>query len=913
MDRLINELNLSPTDAYKRIQQVVEHVNIVVGTLGSEDWSLDQVEVGNLPTKDEESTESDETEDAIDIHADDNFDDELAEVFSPIKGNVVFAAAGEGWGFSIEQFCNMYAQKLGIKKEKLLNFLWGNYYFNPKTKQIFKKDVTGNMVPMFVLFVLQNVWQAYNAATEARDKIPKIIQALGLQIPPRELNSQDSKTLIEAIFTRWLPLAPIILEVAVRRLPGPKVAQANRINRLWQPPTQLPEEIKPKIEEIEKNLKNCLPDVDVVIFVSKVISVPYDSIAHVRMPVPRRVPRKDADPADPADPATTPAADPAPVPTVPKEKHLNSTGEKFIGFSRIFSGTVKVGQKLHVFGPRYNPLEPEKYHTELEITELFLLMGRTLEPVNEVPAGNVFGIGGAVDQHILKTATLSTSREMTIFNSMLSASSPIVRVALEAENPTEMPKLVEGLKILNQSDPSVEVLVQETGEHVIVASGELHLARCLTDLRERWAKIQIRVSEPIVAFRETITNEPSQKFPSVIVSVPTANKVGHVKVSAIPLPSNIRKYLMENSSLIRGIFVDKSVSLVGESEAVLFRERLQEEFKKAGPKWENELNNLWSFGPKRVGANILLNHIQGYHNTNHWNSLWKEIFPETQTKDVVRGNFGENSELTPENLAALKLESEVISPDALRQDEEVKSPQVERAESVKSAESINEQEKFALLQELNNSFITGFQLATAAGPLCEEPMAGVCFIVEEVHFTSQGGESIVGRGPFSGQMMSAMKESCRRAFLSKSLRIMEPMYLCDIQIPSTMMGQMYAVLGRRRAKILREEVKEGTYIYITRAYLPVIESFGLSEELLTQTSGAASIQLVFSHYKVFKKDPFFVASTEEELEDIGDNLGGVAPNLARTIVDGVRRRKGLKVETKLVENPNKQRTRSKNK
>jgi len=45
--------------------------------------------------------------------------------------------------------------------------------------------------------------------------------------------------------------------------------------------------------------------------------------------------------------------------------------------------------------------------------------------------------------------------------------------------------LVKGLKLLNQADPAVEVRVQETGEHVILTVGEVHLERCLEDLRER--------------------------------------------------------------------------------------------------------------------------------------------------------------------------------------------------------------------------------------------------------------------------------------------------------------------------------------------------------------------------------------------------------------------------------------------
>lgn len=38
-----------------------------------------------------------------------------------------------------------------------------------------------------------------------------------------------------------------------------------------------------------------------------------------------------------------------------------------------------------------------------------------------------------------------------------------------------MSKLVDGLRLLNQADPCVETLVQETGEHVILTAGELHL------------------------------------------------------------------------------------------------------------------------------------------------------------------------------------------------------------------------------------------------------------------------------------------------------------------------------------------------------------------------------------------------------------------------------------------------------
>jgi len=58
-------------------------------------------------------------------------------------------------------------------------------------------------------------------------------------------------------------------------------------------------------------------------------------------------------------------------------------------------------------------------------------------------------------------------------------------------------------------------------------------------------------------------------------------------------------------------------------------------------------------------------------------------------------------------------------------------------------------------------------------------------------------------------------------------------------------------------------------------------------------------------------DPFFMPTTEEEREEFGEaGQGAGAPNLARTLVDEVRRRKGLLLDRKVVESATKQRTRA---
>ena len=47
-----------------------------------------------------------------------------------------------------------------------------------------------------------------------------------------------------------------------------------------------------------------------------------------------------------------------------------------------------------------------------------------------------------------------------------------------------------------------------SGEYVIVTAGEVHLQRCLEDLRTKYAGIDIAVSPPITPFRETVVEKP---------------------------------------------------------------------------------------------------------------------------------------------------------------------------------------------------------------------------------------------------------------------------------------------------------------------------------------------------------------------------------------------------------------------
>jgi ribosome assembly protein 1 len=144
--------------------------------------------------------------------------------------------------------------------------------------------------------------------------------------------------------------------------------------------------------------------------------------------------------------------------------------------------------------------------------------------------------------------------------------------------------------------------------------------------------------------------------------------------------------------------------------------------------------------------------------------------------------------------------------------------------------------------------VNGFQIATQFGPLCEEPVMGLIFYVEnlEINISQNEEDSGKGYGFLSGQIISLIKDACKESLQAYSPRLMLAMYECEIQATSEVIGKVYGVLAKRKGRILSEEMKEGTSIFQIKALMPVVESFGFSDEIRSKTSGLASPQLIFS-------------------------------------------------------------------
>jgi ribosome assembly protein 1 len=143
MDRLITELQLTPTEAHHHISRLIEQVNAVMGSFYASErmeddlrWRearearlaerADRAASGDVP-------EGTELED-VDAEFEEREDEDL--YFSPEKGNVLFASAIDGWAFRLGKFARLYADKLKIKEANLRRVLWGPWYLDPKTKRV---------------------------------------------------------------------------------------------------------------------------------------------------------------------------------------------------------------------------------------------------------------------------------------------------------------------------------------------------------------------------------------------------------------------------------------------------------------------------------------------------------------------------------------------------------------------------------------------------------------------------------------------------------------------------------------------------------------------------------------------------------------------------------------------------------
>ncbi|OAF64196.1 hypothetical protein A3Q56_08099, partial [Intoshia linei] len=120
------------------------------------------------------------------------------------------------------------------------------------------------------------------------------------------------------------------------------------------------------------------------------------------------------------------------------------------------------------------------------------------------------------------------------------------------------------------------------------------------------------------------------------------------------------------------------------------------------------------------------------------------------------------------------------------------------------------------------------------------------------------------------------------------------------------------VIKKRNGTIISTDLRIYSYnIHQIVAEIPAVDSYGIFNDLKSETSGAACGNLKFYRWKTLAKSPFWKPSTDDELEHYGETSDFV--NVVTTYVNSVRKRKGLYINEQIIQDADKQRTLSKNK
>merc|ERR1712183_149732 len=451
---------------------------------------------------------------------------------SPDNGTVGFGSGLHGWAFSLKQFATMYASKFGIDVQKLMKRLWGDNCFNPKTNK-WSKSMKDDYIRGFCMFVLTPIYKVTQAImNEDNEAIDKLVKKTGCTLRPED-RAKVGKQLLKTFMRIWLPAGDTLLEMITIHLPSPVTAQRYRGELLYEGPQD---------DEVAVAIKNCDPEGPLCMYVSKM------------------------------------------VPTTDKGR--------FYAFGRVFAGKVATGQKVRIMGPNFVPGKKEDLYVK-PIQRTILMMGRYIEAIEDVPCGNICGLVG-VDQYLVKTGTLSTSATAHNMKQMKFSVSPVVRVAVEPKNPADLPKLVEGLKRLSKSDPMVQCIIEESGEHIIAGAGELHLEICLKDLEEDHAQIELKKSDPVVSYRETVSEESNQTCLSK-----SPNKHNRLFMKAVPMPDGLADDIDKGEVAPRQDFKIRGRYLADTYDYDV-----------------GEARKIWCFGPYTNGPNLLMDVTKGVQYLN---------------------------------------------------------------------------------------------------------------------------------------------------------------------------------------------------------------------------------------------------------------------------------------------------------
>lgn len=862
VDRIITEWRLLPLEAYQHMSRIIELVNSVIGSFFAGDRMEDDLKW----------RESGTTEDFVEKSDTDLY-------FSPEKNNVLFASAIDGWAFSVSTFARIYLARLGFSHAALSKTLWGDFYLDAKNKKVIPgtklKASQSNLKPMFVSLVLDQIWNLYGACVVERDdeKLEKIVQKLGANVSARDLRSKDHKACLNVIMSQWIPLSHAVLGAVIEYLPSPPEAQRERMNMILDeclgsehPESMIEEDFREAINACDL----AMPDDHTLAYVSKMLSVPDSELPkEVTVPVSaaeleerqQRV-REQAKKASDAARALADlrVEDDIYLETKPDQfqwefevdededdKPLEK--ETLVAFTRVFSGELSRGQRVCVVGPKYDPSLPRDHPTNIE------QLSEDIE---------------------IEDLLLIMGREFVRVDTVPAGN--IVGVVglgdIILKNATIMSEVPEDMSYINLAATSTLIHNKPIMRVAIEPHNPLKLYRLEKGL-DLLAKadpvlewyIDDDSGELIVCVAgelhlERCLQDLEKRF------APGCDIV--VKEPVIPF----REGLAFGASATPELDVSDEAEVAQEEiELEIDVHSMHPDVTKVLIDSEEEISSIMKHSDK-AAMDALRTKLVEALDENPMEPSLKSIFESSEALVDSIISFGPKR----------------VGPNIFVEDPSNNA-------QFRKVFGASPDTRF----EFETNVLNGFQMAMNEGPLASEPIQGTVTVLRR-SFKPESEELL----NLPGRVLKRTQQLIHSGFLKNAPRLFLAMYTCEIQTYPEALGKVYAVVQKRGGSIISEEMNEGTPFFVISARIPVIEAFGFSEEIRKRTSGAASPQLVFDGFDMLDIDPFWVPHTVEELEDLGKFAE--RENIARKYMNNIRRRKGLFVDEKVVQNAEKQRT-----
>jgi len=449
---------------------------------------------------------------------------------SPEKGNVLFACSSMGWCFTLPSFAKMYADMYpGVNTEEFAKRLWGDIYYNPKKRTFSRKPLAGETraARSFVNFVLEPIYKVFSVTiSQSPEDLRESLASVGIVLKPSQYKL-DAKALLKLVCEQFFGASTGFVDMLVQHVPSPAAGAQRMLERYYTGPLDT---------KVAESMRKCDQDGPLIMQITKLFNTP------------------DA--------------------------------KSFYSFGRVLSGIARPGAQVRVLGEGYS-IDDEEDMTIATIADVFIAETRYNIETSGIPAGN-FALLAGVDNSIVKTATLvplklEDDEDAYIFRPISHFTESVLKIAVEPINPSELPKMLDGLRKINKSYPLITTKVEESGEHIVLGTGELYMDSVLHDLRRQYADMEIKVSDPVTRFCETVDEMSATNCYAI-----TPNKKNKITMVAEPLDDGIAEDI--------------------ESGRVKMRDGTRKVAKFFEDKYGWDLlaaRSIWAFGPDETGPNIL--------------------------------------------------------------------------------------------------------------------------------------------------------------------------------------------------------------------------------------------------------------------------------------------------------------------